>query len=161
MGVASLHPSYRRDTPNQRREGKGPCLADAAHLTFSRRAVRGFGRYAVIRTCSTALSGFLCGGGVIKTSLARDLSPMATERHAPPLAPALSSRIAICRLTITHLAVRAFWAKDAWRKPCRQARLCLAICLAEDWNPRTARPRLAARSTPSTSVLETPFPSYG
>jgi len=58
----------------QRREGKGPCLADAAHLTFSRRAVRGFGRYAVIRTCSTALSGFLCGGGVIKTSLARDLS---------------------------------------------------------------------------------------
>jgi hypothetical protein len=32
------------------------------------------GRYAMIRTCSTALSGFLCGGGVIKTSLARDLS---------------------------------------------------------------------------------------
>jgi hypothetical protein len=70
----------------QRREGKGPCLTDAAHLTFSRRLVRVLGRYAMIRTCSIALSGFLCGGGVIKTSFARDLSPMATDCNAPPLA---------------------------------------------------------------------------
>jgi hypothetical protein len=70
----------------QRREGKGPCLTDAAHLTFSRRPVRVLGRYAMIRTCSIALSGFLCGGGVIKTSFARDLSPMATDCNAPPLA---------------------------------------------------------------------------
>jgi len=71
----------------QRREGKGPCLTDAARLTLSRRPVRVFGRYAMIRTRSISVRGFLCGGGVIKTSFARDLSPAATECNAPPLAP--------------------------------------------------------------------------
>jgi len=71
----------------QRREGKGPCLTDAAHLTLSRRPVRVVGRYAMIRTCSISLRGFLCGGGAIKTSFARDLSPVATECNARPLAP--------------------------------------------------------------------------
>jgi len=78
----------------QRREGKGPCLTDAAHLTFSRRLVRVFGRYVVIRTCSTALSGFLCGGGVIKTSLARDLSLTGDRMQCSSACRALSSRIA-------------------------------------------------------------------
>jgi hypothetical protein len=40
----------------QRREGKGPCLTDAAHLTLARRAVRGFRRYAIVRTSSIAIS---------------------------------------------------------------------------------------------------------
>jgi hypothetical protein len=71
----------------QRREGKGPCLTDAAHLNLTRRPVRVFGRYAMIRTRSISVRGFLCGGGVIKTSFARDLSPAATECNAPPLAP--------------------------------------------------------------------------
>ena len=79
-------PRANQGAKKHRREGKGPCLTDAAHLTFSRRPVRVLGRYAMIRTCSIALSGFLCGGGVIKTSFARDLSPMATDCNAPPLA---------------------------------------------------------------------------
>jgi hypothetical protein len=67
--------------------GKGPCLTDAARFALSRRRVRVVGRYAMIRTCSINVRGFLCGGGVIKTSLARDLSPVATGYNAPPLAP--------------------------------------------------------------------------
>jgi hypothetical protein len=82
----------------QRREGKGPCLTDAAHLTFSRRPVRVLGRYAMIRTFSTALSGFLCGGGVIKTSLARDLPPNGDRVQCSSACPALSSRIVRFRL---------------------------------------------------------------
>ena len=109
-----LYPSYGlRKT--QRREGKGPCLTDAAHLTFSRRPVRVLGRYAMIRTCSTALGGFLCGGGVIKTSLARDLSPVATERNAPPLA-------ARCQADATGIAeffIEPTEGQTRWLRPSR------------------------------------------
>jgi hypothetical protein len=46
-----------RAAKKHRREGKGPCLTDAARLTFSRRAVRVVCRYAIVRTDTIALRG--------------------------------------------------------------------------------------------------------
>ena len=55
--TAVIIASRTRERPKiQRREGKGLCLTDAARFTLTRRAVRGFCRYAIVRTSSIALN---------------------------------------------------------------------------------------------------------
>ena len=128
----------------QRREGKGPCLTDA-HLTFSRRPVRVLGRYAMIRTCSIAVSGFLCGGGVIQNLLCSRFVAGGDRLQCSSACLGLSSRIAARWLQpprevpigegATPYALRDFLSRAGSR---RQAALMLRVRLWA-WPPHVMK----------------------